>query len=37
MLLKKSNKKQLRQLACMTKGDMNNYERKQLEFETEQL
>ena len=21
----------------MTKGDMNNYERKQLEFETEQL
>ena len=34
MLLKKN---QLRQLACIGWGDMNSYETKQLEFETEQL
>ena len=36
MLLKKENKKQLKQLAYMALGDMNIYERKQLEFEAEQ-
>ena len=35
MLFKKRKEKKLRQLACMAQGDMNNYERKQLEFETD--